>query len=203
LSSFSPTIEGLGERGHTLGFEALRARVKNSRCLSRAEARIPCGPSLASVQLTGHGGSYGVTALVEKLACDVEHWGAACESWPHPGSVRDRKVKETERNLLIATGALLVGREPGEPASPNRHRTFRQAAGEGSPSHAGGGGSAVRPRGGGRRIVGSSASSRPELTKASRQMGRFGAVGAAAGLSRYRHSLRWLGVGQRASKGGG
>jgi hypothetical protein len=47
-----------------------------------------------------------VKALAEELATDAERWRAAYEGWLRAGRVRDRKVKEAERNLVVATGGL-------------------------------------------------------------------------------------------------
>ena len=126
-------------------------------------------------------------ALAEELSSDAELWRAAYEGWLPVGRVRDRKVKEAEGRLVAATGGLGL--------------SIWKAGGKANPRQAGGGGSVVRTRASGRRTRGSRARRRFEPVKASRQMARYGPVGAAA-LSLSRAELcRLARCPSKASKG--
>ena len=124
-------------------------------------------------------------ALAEELASDAEHWRAAYEGWLRAGKVRDRKVKEAERNLVTATGGLGLARWQ---AACRRQRIvtvddarLRARAVRAMP--------AVEVALSGReRVVAQQdaavLAARSELAKASTQMARYGVVGAMAlGLS--------------------
>ncbi len=123
----------------------------------------------------------GAKALAEELATDAEHWRAAYEGWLRAGKARDRKVKEAERKLVAATGGLGLARWR---AACRRQRIvtvddarLRASAIRARPAVE----SALSER---EPVVAEQEAAvrdaRSELAKASRQMARYGAVGAMA-----------------------
>lgn len=123
--------------------------------------------------------------MARELASDAERWWAAYEGWLRAGRVRDLKVKEAERNLVSATGGLGFSR--WEVACRRR----RIATVDDGRLRA----RAVRARpaveaalSACKRVVAKQEAAvlvaRSELAKASRQVARYGTVGAMAlGLS--------------------
>ena len=127
----------------------------------------------------------GAKALAEELADDAEHWRAAYDRWLSAGRARDRKVKEAERRLVAATGGL--GLAHWEAACRRRRLVtvddarLRARAVRARPAVE----SALCVR---EAVVVEQAvavfAARSELAQASRQMARYGVVGAMAlGLS--------------------
>ena len=124
-------------------------------------------------------------ASAEELANDADRWRAAYEGWLRAGSVRKRKVKEAERKLVAATGGLGLARWE---AACQRQRIvtvddgrLRARAVRGRPGVE----AALTAR---ERVVAEQdkavLAARSELAKASRQMARYGEIGASVlGLS--------------------
>ena len=164
--------------------------------MSRSESAVPelcrhqdvAGPSLGSGET---GGSWSQVR-------GRRHWPKSCPvtlssggllmrvgcRWGGSGTVKSRKLREGSWRLQAGS------------ACP-----FGRLGGKANPRQAGGGGSVVRTRASGRRTRGSRARRRFEPVKASRQMARYGPVGAAA-LSLSRAELcRLARCPSKASKG--
>jgi hypothetical protein len=123
----------------------------------------------------------GAKALAEELATDAEHWRAAYEVWLWAGRVRDRKVTEAERKLVAATGELgLAGWE----AVCRRQRIVTVDDGRRRARAVRAIPAVETARSARERVMAEQEAAviaaRSELAKASRQMARYGEVGAAA-----------------------
>ena len=129
--------------------------------------------------------------MAEELADDAGQWRAAHERWLRVGRARDRKVKEAERKLVVATGGLGLARWE---SACRRQRIvtvddarLRARAVRARPAVE----SALCVR---EAVVVEQAAAvlaaRSELARASSQMARYGVVGAMAlglSISQLRH----------------